>query len=239
MDARIMIFQQSVRPVLTDVLTAGITGASLTYVQQIVNYRELAPAYARWKRTGFELNFARIPEAPYDKLAQYATSKLGGIRSWHGAEKLCIIPEGMGEAIAKKFKKTYEIAPITNIVDEPSQDKNFGVKGTSHPTLVFPDDDSPVQTRIQVGVRTINKWFDSLSRAEQVRWYDANMPMAFMLLPAEQCLVEPMMALSDADTMQIELVDGVKRSACAVITKTKEAGAVGHVVDWWNNESNL
>ncbi|MGP5015578.1 hypothetical protein ACTXJX_17445 [Glutamicibacter ardleyensis] len=239
MDARIMIFQQSARPVLTDVLTAGITGASLSYVQQIINHRELAPAYARWKETGFNLQFGRIPEAQYDKLSQYASAKLGGIRSWYGSEKLCLIPEEMGEALAKKFKKTYELEPIGNLVDESSQDKKAGVKGAGHPTLVFPDDDSPVEKRIQVGVKALNTWFDSLSRAEQVRWYDANMPMAFMILPVEHCLVEPMTALSDADTMQVEQVDGVKRSSCAVITKTKETGAVGHVVDWWSNESNL
>ncbi|MGP5048063.1 hypothetical protein [Glutamicibacter ardleyensis] len=239
MSARIMIFQQTEKPVLTDVLTAGITGASIGYVQQIINYRELSPAEERWKDGGFALEFGRIPVTQYDKLGSYGKAKLSGLQSWFGDEKLCIIPANMGEAVAKKFKKTYEPKPLSHVTDLPSRDRNSGVKGTSHPTLIFPDDESSPEKRIQLGVRALLGWFDTLPRAEKIRWYDADMPIVFMVLPGERCLIEPMTALVEQNTIQMETVAGVKQSACAVLTKTKQNATVGHVVNWWSNESQL
>ncbi|MGP4994623.1 hypothetical protein [Glutamicibacter ardleyensis] len=239
MSSRIMIFQQTAKPVLIDVLVAGINGACLSYVQQIINYRELAPAYERWKDGNFTVEFGRVPEAQFDKLATYSSAKLTGIKAWFGDEKLCLIPDSMSEAVTKKFKKYYEPVPILNVNDESSKSKNVGIKGIGHPTLVFPDDESSPEKRIQQGIRALLKWFDKLPRSEQVRWYDADMPAGIMLLPGEHCMVEPMTALSDPQTMQIETVKGVQQSACAVITTSKQNQTVGHLVDWWSNESSL
>ncbi|MGP5523491.1 hypothetical protein ACTXM3_09355 [Glutamicibacter arilaitensis] len=239
MSARIMIFQQTEIPVLTDVLKAGITGASIGYVQQIINYRESSPADEQWKESGFNLEFGRIPEGVYDKLAAYSRTKLGGLSAWIGEEKLSIIPANMGEALAKKFKKTYEPAPIDRVADLPTRERKAGVKGTNHPTLVYPDDDATPEKRIQVGVRALLAWFDGLPRAEKVRWYDADMPVAFMILPGERCKVEPMTPLVEPGTMQIETVSGEQQSACAVVVKVQRNSTVGHAVNWWSNESQL